>query len=290
MSRFLSAEDASHISDFLSAPRLRTFLDLTRSGQREDAIELHQATMTMGTAILAVTSLIEVALRNVACRQLDRVFGRPDWLRNPPETLRWSDIEKRAIKTAEKNAQRAAYSKMAGPDKAALDAVAFKDGQDHTLKHKDLAVARQRAIQVSDGQIVAQLTMHFWKRMFSESYEAMLWKRGLKRAFPNKSLTRAEVAVQLDVIYEIRNRLAHHEPVYGRRLEAILGAISFACIHLGNRDENVVSPFAKLILPQREVLLGQVAIMEATFERLTRPSFTAQREKAATTDSWPGAL
>ena len=269
MSRFLTPDDADHISDFLSAPRLQTFINLTKSGLLEDAIELHQATMSMGVAIMAVTGLIEVSLRNAACKQFDTMFGRSDWLRNPPLTLRWQDLESKMIRRAQKQARRAAYSKMTGPEKAALDAIAFPGGKPAGLSHEDVASRRQATISVVDSQVVAQLTMHFWKRLFSDQYEAMLWKRGLRKVFPNKSLARADVAAQLEVIYEMRNRLAHHEPVYGSRLEAVLEAISFICLHLGNRDPNVVSPFAKLIMPQRDILSGQVAILRSTFDRLT---------------------
>lgn len=271
MSRFLTPDDADHISDFLSAPRLQTFINLTKSGLREDAIELHQATMSMGVAIMAVTGLIEVSLRNAACKQFDTMFGRSDWLRNPPLALRWQDLESKMIRRAQKQARRAAYSKMTGPEKAALDAIAFPGGRPSGLSHEDVASKRQATISVVDSQVVAQLTMHFWKRLFSDQYEAMLWKRGLRKVFPNKRLARADVATQLEVIYEMRNRLAHHEPVYGSRLEAVLEAISFICLHLGNRDPNVVSPFAKLIMPQRDILSGQVAILRSTFDRLTPP-------------------
>lgn len=271
MSRFLTPDDANHISDFLSGPRLQTFLNLTKSGLREDAIELHQATMSLGIAIMAVTGLIEVSLRNAACKQLDRIFGRPDWLRNPPQALQWQDLEGSSIRRAQKQARRAAYSKMSGPQKVALDAQAFPEGRPPGLSHETVASRRQAGISVADSQVVAQLTMHFWKRLFSDQYEAMLWKRGLRKIFPNKSLSRADVASQLEVIYEMRNRLAHHEPVYGSRLDAVLEAISFVTTYLGNRDPNVVSPFAKLIMPQRDILSGQVAIMRSTFERLTPP-------------------
>lgn len=269
MSRFLTPADADHISDFLSAPRLQTFLDLTKSGRREDAIELHQATMSLGVAIMAVTGLIEVSLRNAACKQFDLMFGRTDWLRNPPQTLRWQNLESHMIRRAQKNARRAAYSKMTGPQKLSLDARAFPRGKPLNLSHEAVAAQRQATIAVVDSQVIAQLTMHFWKRLFSDQYEAMLWKRGLRKVFPNKALARADVASQLEVIYEIRNRLAHHEPVYGSRLDAILEAIAFVSTYLGNRDPNVVSPFSKLIMPQRDILLGQVAILRSTFERLT---------------------
>lgn len=268
MSRFLSADDVISITNYLSAPRLGTYLGLTKSKQTADAIELHQATMSLGIALMAVTGLIEVSLRNAACMHLDSAMGVVGWLRTPPATLKWSGLEKYAINKGVSSAQRAEYSKMTGSEKTSLDVAAFPKGLPVGIKHKKLAEKRQATIPVTDGQLVAQLTMHFWKRLFSADYEVALWKRGLKRVFPNKALSRAVVAEQLEVIYQSRNRLAHHEPVYGTRLVAALSAVDFVSVNFESRTPSSESPFAKLILPQRDILAGQVAIFRATFDRL----------------------
>jgi len=131
-----------------------------------------------------------------------------------------------------------------------------------------VAERRQATINVSAGQIIAQLTMHFWKRLFSDDYEKILWKRALKKVFPNKTISRSDVAKCLEVIYETRNRLAHHEPVYGRRLDAILEAVEFVCQNLGSVRPDMENAFSKLILPQKDTLMGQVAIFKSTFDRL----------------------
>jgi len=125
-------------------------------------------------------------------------------------------------------------------------------------------------ITVPDSQVIAQLTIFFWKRMFSENYEKTLWKPVLKKVFPNKTLDRSDIADHLEVIYEMRNRLAHHEPVYGARLRKTLESIDFVTLNLYSTKPSVESPFAKLIMPQRDLLHGQVAIFEATFMRLAR--------------------
>jgi hypothetical protein len=269
MSRFLSPGDTDEISNFLSTPRLGTFQALTRRKTPEDAIELHQATMSLGVSIMAVTGLIEVAIRNTACNALEEVFKATDWLTNPPSSLNWSAIEKSSIRKAQKNAQRAKYSKMTSQQKSMLDTTAFPDGKPDGIKHRRVVEKRQLLIAVSEGEIVAQLTMHFWKRLFSDNYENTLWKRGLKRVFPNKELSRAAIAKELEVIYQTRNRLAHQEPVYGGRLSETLYAIDFVAKNLGSRKPSTESPFHKLILPQLDILQGQVAIFRATFIRLS---------------------
>lgn len=264
----MSAEDVVEINQFLSVPRLGTYIDLVKSQSPEDAIELHQVTMSLGIAIMAVTGLIEVSLRNTACKELDISFGGAGWLRSPPASLKWSGFEINAINTAEKHARRAVYSKMDGVSKSALDTLAFPNGTPQGIKHRKLAEKRQATIQVADSQVIAQLTMNFWKRLYSINYDKTLWKRGLKRTFPNKRLSRADIASHLEVIYETRNRLAHHEPVYGSRLESILNAIEFVSTNLGSVYSSEDNSFSKLIRPQLDILAGQVAVFKTTFNRL----------------------
>ncbi len=270
MSRYLAAADVHAIQTLLSAERLATFQALTASGLPEDAIELHQATMSLGISIMAVTGLIEVSLRNAVCHAMNSNFKGSHWLRkSPPNSFKWAYLETKSIATATKQAQRAAYSKMTGGEKTALDTLAYPNGVPSNTKHRTIAQNRQSMIAVPDSQVIAQLTIHFWKRMFSENYEQTLWKPVLKNIFPNKKLNRSNVADHLEVIYEMRNRLAHHEPVYGARLERILASIDFVTLNLGSRKPAFENPFAKLIMPQRDLLHGQVAIFEATFKRLT---------------------
>ena len=58
-----------------------------------DAIELHQAAMQLNVALVAVTALTEIALRNAVHSHLSRTLGTEDWLRNPPEFVIWQDVE-----------------------------------------------------------------------------------------------------------------------------------------------------------------------------------------------------
>ena len=268
MSSFLTPTDITSIAEFLSGPRLGTFTSISSSGAPEDAIELHQSTMSLGIAIMAVTGLIEVGLRNAVCTELDLAFGS-GWLRRVPPALNWVHLEERAIRKAGRQAQRAVYSKMTGAEKVALDAIAYPTGVPAGTSHDQKLGQRQRAITVTDDQIIAQLTLHFWKRLFSNHYDNLLWKRALKRVFPNKSISRAEVAKHLEVIYSTRNRLAHHEPVYGSRLDETICAIDFISQNIRSAKASDKNSFCKLILPQREMLYGQVAIFHATFSRLT---------------------
>lgn len=270
MSRYLTEADLTAIDVYLSTPRLSTYRSLVRDNSIEAAIELHQATMSLGIALMAVISLIEIALRNASCSEISKSFGTANWLRPggaPP--IHFSEEELRMIKQAEGQAQRAVYSKMTNAQKSVLDPLAYPNGTPQNIRHTTLVKARQRKIAVTDGQVIAQLTMVFWKKIYSDQYEPTLWKRALKKVFPNKTITRAQVASYLEVLYESRNRLAHHEPVYGARLDKALTAIEFVSMNVGSRVPSWENSFSKLILPQRDILEGQVAIFKTTFLRLT---------------------
>lgn len=269
MSRNLTEKDVEAIKILISKERLSTFRSITYSD--DDAIELHQASMMLSSSLMSVTGMVEIAIRNAVCNQISINYDVVDFLRTPPTSLNWHSLEKKKIIEAEAHARRAAYSKLDGDQKEALDQEAFPNGVPDKIKHSKLAKERQRKIEVSSGQVISQLTIFFWKRLFSEQYEPTLWKRSLKKVFPNKTYSRSIIAEELEILYQIRNRLAHHEPVYGSRLARIVRSVDFISQNLGSREPNQESPIAKFILPHREQLDSQIAIFQATFDRLQIP-------------------
>lgn len=226
----------------LSPERLATFIAIT--GTEQDALELHNQTMEVGAALMPVTGLIEVAIRNEISERLRNLFGVQDWLNNPPAQYAWRGEETSSLSRAIKQGQRAGYAKLSSADKKALDAIAYPMGVPAGTTHETRVKARQRVVQVTTGQQIAQLTLYFWKRLFSSDYEPTLWSRSLKRVFPNKRLSRGQIAAQLEVIYQTRNRIAHHEPILGSRLQATLDAVDFI---LENFDAPIPGPDAILV-------------------------------------------
>ena len=233
---------------YLSIERLSTFVTLT--GSQTEAITLHQETLRLGTMLMTVLAQIEITLRNAICEQLDSQFSGTAWLLNPPQPLVWAQPEKNKIKEAEKNARRTIYAKLTQNEKRAIDAALFPSGIpaqfNGKLGHKRIVVARQNALTISMGQIIAQLTFFFWKRMYSTDYDQVLWRR-LKHIFPNKQLKRPDIAVQLEILYQCRNRIAHHEPVYGYRLAETINAIDFFVANFDGVDSDGDRSINKLL-------------------------------------------
>jgi hypothetical protein len=254
--------EIAELALYVSPGRLAQFHAI--AGGERDAVLLHQHVMMVGSALASILALIEIALRNAICERLSNMFGTVDWLRNPPAGFSWRPAEVDLINAAERHAQRAQYAKLLEADKRALDALAYPMGVPATVSHDKRVKKRQKAIVVNSDQVVAQLTLFFWKRLFSDDYEASLWKRSLRQAFPNKRLTRSDVADPLELIYQTRNRVAHHEPVYGPRLTEVLPAIDFVCQNFRSRRPSDATPLGKLLRPYRDRLAERVQALDDT--------------------------
>jgi hypothetical protein len=272
MSIEFSDSQVEQIVNLLSEQRLAALVRIT--GNDRDAVRLHQQMMLIGAAIMPITGLFEISLRNAVCTELREMFGTSDWLNNPPPPFIWRGEELKSLKVAIRHARRAEYSKMAHSEKKALDIKAFPLGVPNGESHEQRSKERQKAIEVSEGQQIAQLTILFWKRLFSSDYHSTLWKRSLKKIFPNKALSRADVAVQLEVIYQARNRIAHHEPLYGSRLNQVMESIDFVALNFRQKQPSPDAILYKMIQLQRASLhfeaqkLDKMLAMFPTFQRL----------------------
>lgn len=229
--------------DFISAERLAKYEKFVDS--RKKAVALHNHTLQLGSSLMAMIALMELALRNSSNQQLIADFGRDQWLLPLQPSIPLLDREFKTIRQAHKYAQRAAYSKLNYRQKSYLDAFAFPGGVPVGITHKRKTGARQALFVVSHGQVISQTTLSFWKRLYCSEYQEDLWKPSLKRVFPNKQLKRSDVSGALETIYSIRNRVAHHEPVYGKRLKEVMSAISFIRQTLGTKNLNVDSSFKR---------------------------------------------
>jgi hypothetical protein len=231
------------IIELISAERLHAYQRLT-SNQRQ-AVALHNHTLQLASSLMSMIALLELALRNTTNQRIIEDFGDSEWLLPSSSTLPLGPQEQRMISKAHSHAQRAMYAKLSYKEKAALDGEAFPDGVPPAITHSKKVKARQALFEVSHGQVISQTTIAFWKRLYSGDYEKDLWKPSLKRVFPNKKLKRSQISKALESIYAARNRVAHHEPVYGLRLEQTMDALTLIRNSIGTNSFEQDSPFKK---------------------------------------------
>lgn len=84
----------------------------------------------------------------------------------------------------------------------------------------DITDARTRATRrgraETPGRVVAELTLGFWRYLLAAQYDRTLWRTALYQAFPG--ISRRRVLDIMISLHELRNRVAHHEPVHDRPL------------------------------------------------------------------------
>ncbi len=98
------------------------------------------------------------------------------------------------------------------------------------LIDRDLARIQEVKKQLSDqkkphnsGDIIASLNMGFWLGLLGGKYETKLWRPCLYYSFPNsgKPFKRKDAFNKLFSIKNLRNRIAHHEPIYNKPCDKV---------------------------------------------------------------------
>src|SRR5216683_3699414 len=178
----------------LSAARTSTFE--AASGVVDDtdpgALALYAWNARVSAALLAPLHVCEVVIRNTVSETLEKVYG-PRWP--------WSIGFEQSLPTF-----RAGYN-----------------------PRRDLQNARTYA--ASTGKAIPELKFVFWQKLFTSRYDFRLWDPYLLTVLPNLEKTktvdvlRQEIYDDLEEIRKLRNRIAHHEPIFRRNLAADLKRI-----------------------------------------------------------------
>ncbi|MCO5969374.1 hypothetical protein [Actinoallomurus soli] len=99
----------------------------------------------------------------------------------------------------------------------------------------------------SADDVVAKLPFGFWIALFGRSHEHVLWYRGLRSAVPGYRLRRRDpLHRELDLLRTLRNRVAHHQPIYHRHLEADHESALRVLGYLGGGLENMVAKHSRV--------------------------------------------
>jgi hypothetical protein len=149
------------------------------SGDRQQAIQLYEYNTRVSQIMYGVIQSLEIALRNAVHQALTSGLRRPDWY--DMGILQSAELE--SVSAARGNLYR--WKKAETPDR-----------------------------------IVAELTFGFWVRLLDRRYEKILWVSYLYKCFPfGPRPDREKMHAQFIKIRDLRNRIAHHEPIFFRNLE-----------------------------------------------------------------------
>lgn len=181
----------------LSEPRFATYLQ-HRHNNRQDALALYQWNLEISAALIVPIQIFEVAIRNAVAEVLENVHTQ-----NWPWTQGF-------------------ITSLPNPKKG------------YSARQDLLNVGAQ---QPTMGKVVAELKFIFWQKMFTQTHDNVLWIPHLECLFPNANkgtsvyLLRKDIHDVICQIRKLRNRIAHHEPIFTRNLqddyEAILRVVNW---------------------------------------------------------------
>lgn len=182
----ISAEEIDSLPYVISEPRFATYLKAT-GGDKEAAITLYLWNLRASAAFMVPLHLCEVAVRNGVAEAIIKVHGS-----NWP----WVNGFIRSLPSPK---QKWLYNPQ-----------------------KDLIKASKK--HPTAGKVIAELSLAFWEQMFTSRHDERLWKEHIHTSFPTVSTdissheVRATMAKDIYTVRKLRNRIAHHEPIFSRDL------------------------------------------------------------------------
>ncbi|WP_097246631.1 hypothetical protein [Nocardia amikacinitolerans] len=174
----------SAICDVLSVPRSTTYI-LATGGDKAKAMELYGWNARIAAAFMLPSHFAEVCTRNAAADALDAIYGAR-WPWHP--TFEGS---------------------LPSPRPPTFN------------PRRNLVDTRNR--ESTTGKVIAELKFSFWQALFTSRHDVRLWEPHILALFPNASAMtarqlRRRIYDDLEVIRRLRNRIAHHEPIFTRNL------------------------------------------------------------------------
>jgi hypothetical protein len=146
------------------------------------ALELYHWNAKLSQCMYLPVQIWEIALRNKMNVFLGRKYTNPNWMYDAARAVR----------------------QLTNSDRKRLDKVIERQKRDRGLA------------KPTPDMIVADLSAGFWVSQLTQSYDnPYAWRYNLTKVFPHdSSLSRDNVSTKCDRILDVRNRIAHHEPIY----------------------------------------------------------------------------
>lgn len=179
-----SNEQLSNIPHIISEPRFATYLQYC-SNDRTKALKLYQWNLQLSSAFIIPLHILEVSIRNAVVEALERVH-----------TSNWPWTQGFIVSLPNPNSS-------------------------YNPRGNLISVAQR---QPTMGKVVAELNFVFWEKMFTSRHDSRIWNAHIKSIFPYAPTTmtvseiRACIHDNIRKIRELRNRIAHHEPIFSRSI------------------------------------------------------------------------
>ncbi len=201
-------EPGPWVEQWLSPPRFGIYL--AQAGyDRTRALALYEWNTCLSAAFMHDLAHLEVGLRNAYDRAITehRPADAAHWVFDartlfPPQMTTADDGTE--IDSNERTRQQ-------------IDAAVISAAEAERLKANRAARAQKRPRRIgplrpSSGHVVAEFSFGFWRYFTKSAHEKRLWVPYLHHAFP-PGTDRKAVDQRVAKLNDLRNRVAHHEPL-----------------------------------------------------------------------------
>ncbi len=147
-------------------------------GNATEAIRLYSWNVEASASLWGGFHILEVTLRNAFHAELSDLLERADWWTVAPLNIE----DKKAVSDAARFLRRTKRNSWIPDD------------------------------------LVAELSFGFWIGLIANRYHARFWTPALQNAFPHYLGRRGNLHTALERLRKLRNRVAHHEPIFERDL------------------------------------------------------------------------
>jgi len=172
----------SQLEIIVSSPRLSRYQSAS-GGDRKKAVELYWLNIKLSQSLFAIIGLFELCLRNTIHQHYSKLFNDHEWIKN----------------------QCHGSGFLINPSMGGKSSISSK---------KVKATVRKLGVTYSSDRLVAEMSLGFWVHLFSPRH-FFLAGQNLHRIFVNrpKGTRQKQIFNELTCILELRNRIAHHEPI-----------------------------------------------------------------------------
>lgn len=202
MTENFDQQEQAAIPAILSQPRFATYLAEKQNDVLE-GLRLYHWNALVSSSFLFPLHIFEICIRNAASNAIESYYNSPNWP--------WVNAFETSLPEA---------------------------GPNQFNPRRELQRARDR--HPTTGKVVADIRFAFWVSLFTRRHQGRLWNNYYRREFPNAAALssgdgRKRIFEIADSTRELRNRIAHHEPIFRRDLQAnynaLLEAINYRCSH-----------------------------------------------------------
>ena len=224
--KFASTLPYSRFRKYLSAAKKRS--SNSSDDEIEFAVRLYAWNTALSAAFYEPLQALEITLRNAVHGQMTHALNDETWYNNLP-TKKLNQDKIRISLSKIKKVREKLKSERKNLKKR-IEALEAAEQKEKELEKRKKEQEKKKTKSYTIDYMVSNLDLGFWVNLFNHDY---LWNEGLKKVFPHKDLPRGEAYDRLKKLNTLRNRIAHHEPIFHRNLQRdradILETLGWIC-------------------------------------------------------------